>query len=245
MSKIIDETNKKYGYLTVIKRGPNNKNGRAQWICNCDCGKKGIIVLGSQLRNGKTKSCGCYQREQVLKACRKDLKGQTIGNFYVIESAGSGKGGHLWRCKCLLCGNENAVINASNIEDQYSCGCSISSKGEQKIKEILDNNDINYIQEKRFADCVFEDTKKTARFDFFLPEYNCLIEYDGIQHFISGNGKIDNEEKFKKTQQHDKIKNNYCLKNNILLIRIPYTHFNNITINDLLPKSSKFLITLA
>lgn len=242
MSRMIDETGNIYGYLTVIKRGPNGRDGRVQWICDCKCGTKEIIVSGSQLRNGKTKSCGCYQKEQTMKACIKNLTGQTIGNFYVIESFGSGKGGHLWRCKCLLCGNENAIINSSNIEDQYSCGCSISSKGERKIKDILNNNNINYIQEKRFADCVFEDTNKTARFDFFLPKYNCLIEFDGRQHFIQSSGIFDNEEKFKRTQEHDKIKNEYCFKNNILLIRIPYTHFDKITIEDLLPDTSQFLL---
>lgn len=65
---------------------------------------------------------------------------------------------------------------------QYSCGCSINSKGEAKIKKILKENNIEYIQEKRFNDCVF-NTKKIARFDFYLPQENCLIEYDGIQHF--------------------------------------------------------------
>ena len=57
---MIDETGNKYGYLTVVKRGPNNARGKACWICDCDCGTKNILVIGSQLRNGKTKSCGCY-----------------------------------------------------------------------------------------------------------------------------------------------------------------------------------------
>jgi hypothetical protein len=57
-----------------------------------------------------------------------------------------------------------------------------------------------------------------------------------------GNGHFDNEEKFKKTQLHDQIKNEYCKKNNIPLIRIPYTHFDNINIDDLKPETSKYLI---
>ena len=46
MSKAIDETGKKYGYLTVIKRAPNSPNGKAKWVCDCDCGTKGVIVFG-------------------------------------------------------------------------------------------------------------------------------------------------------------------------------------------------------
>lgn len=242
MSKAIDETGKKYGYLTVIERAPNSQSGRAKWVCNCDCGTKGVVVLGHQLRSGRTKSCGCYQKEQTLKACLNDITGQTFGNFFVIESAGTTGTKHLWRCKCLLCGNENAIINSVEIKHTYSCGCTLTSKGERKIKTILGENNISFITEKRFSDCVFEDTKQKARFDFFLPDYNCIIEYDGVQHFVMGNGHFDNEEKFKRTQLHDQIKNEYCKKNNISLIRIPYTHFDNINIDDLIPETSKYLV---
>lgn len=53
-----DEVGKKYGLLTVIEQAPSNENGNAQWLCQCECGAK-TIVLGNNLRNGNTKSCGC------------------------------------------------------------------------------------------------------------------------------------------------------------------------------------------
>lgn len=59
MGTLIDETGNKYGYLTVIERALNNKDGRAAWKCRCKCGKE-IIVSGKSLRSGNTKSCGCY-----------------------------------------------------------------------------------------------------------------------------------------------------------------------------------------
>lgn len=105
-----------------------------------------------------------------------------------------------WRCRCNLCGNENAIISAQNLKKQESCGCLQTSKGERKIKEILKENNINFIQEKRFNNLVFSDTGYLARFDFYLPEHNCIIEYDGIQHFVQGKGKFDNQEKFQTTQ---------------------------------------------
>ena len=240
---MIDETGKKYGYLTVIKRGPNSKSGKAQWLCNCDCGKENVLILGSQLRSGKTKSCGCYQKEQTIKASINDLTGQTIGNFLVLKSVGPGVGGHTWQCKCLLCGNKDVFITTPNLYKQYSCGCSIKSKGERKIKTLLEENKINFIQEKRFSNCKFEDTNSVARFDFYLPDFNCVIEYDGRQHFIKGNGIYDNDEKYEKTQIHDSIKNKYCSDNNIYLIRIPFMHFDNIIIDDLLPATSRFLLS--
>lgn len=58
-------------------------------------------------------------------------------------------------------------------------------------------------------------------FDFFIPEINCCIEYDGIKHFkpIDRFGGI---EEFEKVKIKDKIKDEYCRKNNIHLIRINY-----------------------
>ena len=106
MSKIINERGNKYNFLTVIDRAQNDSSGRAQWLCQCDCGKM-VIVKGSSLRNGKTKSCGCYQKIRTSEVKTKDLVGQTIGNFTVLESIMGTKNGerHKWRCKCNLCGN--------------------------------------------------------------------------------------------------------------------------------------------
>ena len=54
-----NEIGNTYGYLTVIERAENTKEGRAQWKCKCKCGNE-LIVLGKHLRSGNTKSCGCY-----------------------------------------------------------------------------------------------------------------------------------------------------------------------------------------
>lgn len=72
-----DETGKQYGYLKVIERAENSKDRKARWKCICRCGKE-VIVLGKKLRNGDTKSCGCYQKERAIDYKREfsfsDLK---------------------------------------------------------------------------------------------------------------------------------------------------------------------------
>lgn len=243
MAKLKNEIGNIYGYLTVINRAKNNNRGQAMWECQCKCGNV-ITVVGVDLRNGHTKSCGCYQKEQTSKASIKDITGQIIGNFTVIRIAReqSDKRTIKWQCRCNLCGNEENYMSASNIKRQQSCGCLHESKGSRKIKELLENNNIKFVQEKRFSDLQFKDSGHYARFDFYLPDYNVIIEYDGQQHFIQGNGVYDNEEKFAKTQEHDNIKNQYCKENNITIIRIPYTHYDNIEIEDLLPLSSTFIV---
>ena len=67
MGGLKNEIGNTYGYLTVIERAENTKEGRAQWLCKCKCGKT-TIVLGKYLRSGNTKSCGCYQKEQAAKS---------------------------------------------------------------------------------------------------------------------------------------------------------------------------------
>ena len=60
---MIDLTDKKFGRLTVIKRVGSSKKKSIIWLCKCDCGNKKEID-GWYLRNGDTKSCGCWNREQ-------------------------------------------------------------------------------------------------------------------------------------------------------------------------------------
>lgn len=57
------------------------------------------------------------------------------------------------------------------------------SNGEQIIATLLKEHDITYIQEKTFKDFRYKDTGGIPRYDFYLPDYNILIEYDGEQHF--------------------------------------------------------------
>lgn len=60
MTRVIDETGKQYGHLTVVKRAPNRKGGKARWLCQCDCGNTSTVD-GNNLRSGMTKSCGCQR----------------------------------------------------------------------------------------------------------------------------------------------------------------------------------------
>lgn len=71
MSKLIDLTGQRFGRLTVIERAhdyvyPNGKT-RVQWLCKCDCGNY-CVVLGTNLKKGTSKSCGCLHAE-LRRAC--------------------------------------------------------------------------------------------------------------------------------------------------------------------------------
>lgn len=102
------------------------------------------------------------------------------------------------------------------------CGCQKckNSKGENTIQTYLEENKIEYNREKKFNDCLSELGHK-LKFDFFLPKSKICIEYDGIQHFkpLEYFGGVDG---FNTIKKNDKIKNEYCLSNDIRLIRIAY-----------------------
>ena len=101
------------------------------------------------------------------------------------------------------------------------CPSCNESKGEIKINEILISKKINYCRQKTFEDC---KDKSLLFFDFYLPDKNICIEYDGEFHYKPIFGEINLEN----TLRRDSIKNKYCKDNNIKLIRIPYTKFKKI-----------------
>lgn len=101
------------------------------------------------------------------------------------------------------------------------------SNGEMVVRHWLTEHNITYVYQKKFAECKH---KKELPFDFYLPDYNILIEYDGQQHFepidFAGKGDGWAMAQFRIVQCRDNIKNQYCKNNNIPLLRIPY--FKNI-----------------
>ena len=110
-------------------------------------------------------------------------------------------------------------------------GCPIcgGTSMERKVGAILTNNKIKYIPQFSFDNC--RDQRKLP-FDFYLPDYNVLIEYDGEQHYrpvnFGGISDVEAYDNFLITQRHDKIKTEYCKQHKINLIRIPYWDKNNI-----------------
>lgn len=102
--------------------------------------------------------------------------------------------------------------------DGFGCKKCSESLGESKISRILEDKNIEFIREYKFNDC---KNKYTLPFDFFLPEYNICIEYNGIQHyepieFFGG------DRSFQYRKKLDLIKSNYCEKNNMKLIIIKH-----------------------
>lgn len=135
---------------------------------------------------------------------------------------------------CKIHGSFKQIAN-NHLRGKGCSKCN-SSRGELKVENWLKENNKNYINQKKFSNC---KNIHQLPFDFYLPEYNLCIEYDGELHFNLPCWNKNKEKMkliFEKTKINDKIKDEYCKNNNIHLLRIPYWDFNNIEtiLNDYL-----------
>ena len=109
---------------------------------------------------------------------------------------------------------------------QVGCAKCCRSKGELAIEAWLVEHNIKFEDQKRF------NTFKMKKFDFYLPDYNLCVEYDGAQHFFEKHQLTSDKKLAKKlfedVQIRDKEKTLFCLKNGIRLLRIPYFKFKEI-----------------
>lgn len=135
--------------------------------------------------------------------------------------------GILLKCSC---GNtfETSISSFQNGKTRCDeCSKSIS-RYEKNIMEFLDGEGIAYIRQYKFNDC---RNVLPLPFDFYLKEYNSLLEVDGEGHFhvchFNGICREKAEKTFLLTQQNDNIKNEYCKRKNIPLLRISYNDINN------------------
>lgn len=231
-----DLTGKRFEKLLVLSdSGYRNGTGNILWKCLCDCGKISYVST-SNIQSGSVKSCGCTKRGRPSKY-NGNYIGKKYGKLTVIEHLKTEHTEIEYLCKCD-CGNIRKVyINELLSGKVTSCGC-VKSSGERVISEILNENNIPFIREKTYSDCLGE-SNIPLRYDFYVNN-NFLLEFDGIQHFETSTGGWNNEERLIYTQKHDKIKNDYAKKNNIPLKRIPYWDFGKITLENIM--SDKWLI---
>ena len=201
-------------------------------LIECHCLKHSIdfVRLALSLYND---NCGCDE-------CHKELIRQITGfskeqyieilhfNFPHIDL--TGEYGSLqeetdFYChKCDTSWNERPILVKNR-----GCPMCENNKTENLVGSILNDYDIKYKRQYTFEGC---KDKRKLPFDYYLPDYHVLIEYDGEQHYYPvGFGCRNEQEKYEKfmyIQKHDMIKNNYCTDNNIPIIRIPYWEKKNM-----------------
>lgn len=220
------------------------KNGEAYWICECPICFTHWSVRGSRLR-GKNQISACKNctslhnlitklANGIITPYHKDLTNQRFGKLVALYPTDERlKTSVIWVCKCD-CGNlckkaSSYLING----DTKSCGCLNKSYYETVIEDILKENDIPFIREHHFKDCI-------GRFDFYVDN-KYIIEFDGKQHFYYDETGYGAD--LKNIRKRDLEKNKYCFFNNIPIIRIPFDKSEKICYNNLRIETSEFILT--
>lgn len=231
----LDIIGKIYGDVKVIRKTEKHSIDKCI-IYECQCIKCGALqdFASNRLKRDEIHCQICYKPKTTLI----DITGQQFNLLKVLYRDDSKPKGHFndvyWICECQNCGAITSIRGYWLRNGAYSCGC-IKSKGEYSIAKLLKENNINFKKEYTFDD--LKDINK-LRFDFAILDKNnkllYLIEYDGIQHFESRSGGWNTLKNVYETQRRDKIKNDYCKKHNIPLIRIKYDE--DITLDKILLK---------
>lgn len=179
----------------------NHNNG-----CPCCYGYK--VVLSNCLLTTHPHIAEQWHKTKNEKLTPKDV----VSGSYKKAWWECGKCNHAWCC---------IIKDKVNGSDCPKCN---ESRGEKALSYFLEKNSICYEREKKFDNCKY---KNLLKFDFYLPKENILIEYDGIQHYKETK-QFGGEKAFQELKTRDAIKTKFAQDNNIPLLRIPYTEFNNI-----------------
>lgn len=213
-------------------------NAQEKLLIQCACGNE-FRTKWNHFKNS-------YQRQCSTCGIEKTASKRRLDNEYVKKYV------EQFDCKLLSkykntttkitikckCGNTfDTLFGIFRDYDVHSCRIcrdkeKTISKGENKIETWLIKNNIKYKTQYTFENCKHD---KKLKFDFAIlnkgNKVKMLIEFDGKQHFGVGLFSDDTEkmlEQYAKVKQSDETKNEYCFKNCIPLLRIPYSKYASI-----------------
>jgi len=143
-------------------------------------------------------------------------------NYSLTEYFGSKN-----KVKIICPKHDEVMIRPDTHLNGFGCIKCTSSMPERTTETFLTKAKIKYISQKTFKTCFNPKTKRRLRFDFYLLDYNLLLETDGPQHFFKKNN-FSKRNDFSELIYRDRVKNQWCKDNNIKLLRIPFTKFDKI-----------------
>lgn len=184
------------------------------------CGKIRTMAPSNFLSGHRCSYCaGLYEDTETYREKLKEL----YGNEYSLLSEYK-RANKMVKIRHNVCGYEWNTNATNFIQGKSHCPRCQESSGERTISQILDAKHVKYIQQYVFDDCRY---KRPLPFDFYLPDYNLCIEYDGKQHYVK-NEFFNEHDPFKERQIKDHIKNKYCKEHGINMLRIPYNHTQSL-----------------
>lgn len=206
------------------------KNTKENLEFRCSCGKDFETSFEKfKFRHKRQcEQCGIKIRASKLRKSHDDFEKQvkeSSNNKYEVLTKYNRDNVHV-TMKHLECGHEYKVTPSNFLNGKRCPKCS-SSKGEIEIIDFLENNHFQFEREYKISECKYI---RPLPFDFAVFNDDilvCLIEFDGEQHNIAKDF-FGGEKGLRKRKMYDEIKNNYCSKHKIVLIRVPYHELGNI-----------------
>lgn len=217
--KFVSDAAVKNPNVTILGRYDGYKNS-VKVLCNKHNRiyfPKAAVVL---------RGCGC---EECLKENISIKNRSTVDYFLekskknsphleVVEPNKYVNARTMMKVRCKIHGNTFSAVAEHIADGMTNCPICAMSSGEHCVALFLDGNGYEYKTQY-----IPEDGELgRMRFDFYIPKINTIVEYDGAQHFKPV-GHWGGEEALARQKKSDQIKNDYCAKKGINLIRIPYT----------------------
>ena len=214
----------KYEYLELVNK--QKERTYIKYICQ----NHGIQY---QEITNHLKGCGCYKcggtkkltEEEIIERLKEKFGDNVsyICGYKNIDNLTT-------RFRCNVCHNEFENSLANVIDMINGCPYCSESIGAKKVRDYFVSLGVKIFPEKSYIDC---KDKKSLPFDFYIPKYNLLIEYNGKQHyeFVNWTGNLTEEEmknNLKIQRHHDWLKRKYALKNGYNFLTIPYWELNII-----------------
>lgn len=218
--------------ITIISERYVNNTTPMLFRCNCDGHGNEIQSMSwAQMISKKRpcKICSVNQSrhlvEQTAKSRFENALSESQSKNPDIDVVGAYTSSHnKIKCVCKRCGR-NVYLRPDHILNGIGCGKCTKSLGERLVEYCLREMNIDFIPQYRMVGCRH---KRPLPFDFFLPLYNAVIEFDGIQHFLPSDA-FGGIEEFENQKIRDEIKSDYCAQHGIALIRISHEQISDIS----------------
>lgn len=235
------------GELTPDNVSPGSGR-QVWWICSIN--KCGYHIWQTTVNHRNIAGTGCpYCCNRTICECRcnsLEILNPLLSSEWHPTRNGDltprhvsiGSGRKVW----WLCSRNHKWEATISERSKYSCPHCNSSSGEAIIEQLLDLNNIKYSMqekisintEKYMRKDLYDDfrdlkvkKKLMLKFDFYIPDTNWVIEFDGLQHFKPVK-HFGGEEQYRRQRLYDKFKNDYCRYNNLRLLRIHYDDMGEI-----------------
>lgn len=204
------------------------KNTSTKILCHCKiCSHEWEALPNSLLKNHGCPKCNIERKKKTHDEFINEIS--VINPNITILDKYSGINSKIL-CKCNICEYKWNPVPDSLLHG-HGCPRCNKSRGEKNIENYLKTRKIYNVPQKTFYGLIGVNGGNLS-YDFYLPNYNLLIEFQGIQHEkpidFKSEGKEKSKENFKIQQEHDRRKREYAKLHNIDLLEIWYYDLDNI-----------------